>query len=147
VVSPTAGDITSTSSFTVTTTSQTTTTTTTTTTTATAAPTISGFSPSSGSSGTVVQVGGKNFTGATSVKFNGTPADFTVTSDGQITTRVPTGATSGTLTVTTSGGTVTSSGSFTVAAGAPTISGFYPSSSGAVGSSVGIQGHGFTGAT
>jgi hypothetical protein len=92
-------------------------------------PTITAFSPTSGSVGTSVTVTGTGFTGATAVKFNATnqPA-FTVNGPGtQITTTVPTGATTGQITVTTGGGTANTSSlsppSFTVnvAAGPPHI--------------------------
>jgi hypothetical protein len=46
--------------------------------------------------------------------FNGTPATFTVVSASEITTTVPTGATSGTVQVVTSGGTLSSNVPFTV---------------------------------
>jgi uncharacterized protein (TIGR03437 family) len=46
--------------------------------------------------------------GATSVSFNGTSATFTVVSATEITTAVPTGATTGFVTVTTPGGTLSS---------------------------------------
>jgi len=78
------------------------------------APQISSFTPTSGSAGTSVTISGSGFTGATSVTFNGTTATFTVTSDSQIGTSVPTGATTGAISVTTSAGTATSSASFTV---------------------------------
>src|SRR5204863_224492 len=78
-------------------------------------PAISSFTPTSGAVGSSVTINGAKFTGATAVKFNSTSASsFTVNSDTQITTAVPTGATSGTISVTTPGGTATSSGSFTV---------------------------------
>jgi hypothetical protein len=77
-------------------------------------PKISSFSPSSGKIGTIVTISGSAFTGATAVTFNGMSAPFTVTSYGQITATVPTGATSGRIAVTTSGGVGTSSASFTV---------------------------------
>jgi hypothetical protein len=92
-----------------------------------------------------VQVAGSHLTGATAVQFNGTSADFTVTSDGQITAKVPTGATSGPVTVVTPQGSA-GSGTFTVTAAAPTIDGFTPRI-GPVGSSVILIGHNFTGAT
>src|SRR5438477_3030389 len=44
------------------------------------APTISSFSPASGGVGTSVSISGTNFTGATSVKFNGQSASFSVAS-------------------------------------------------------------------
>jgi len=112
-----------------------------------AAPTVSGFSPTSGAVGSSVTVTGTGFTGATSVKFNGTAATFTVNGDTQVTATVPTGATTGPISVTNAGGTGTSSGSFTVTtAAAPTISSFSPAS-GAAGTSVTLTGTGFTGAS
>lgn len=79
-----------------------------------ALPTITSFSPTSGAVGTAVTITGTNFTGATTVRFNGTNATFTVVSATSITTTVPTGATTGVVTVITSAGTATSSTSFTV---------------------------------
>jgi len=65
--------------------------------------------------GTAVTLSGSGFIGATSVKFNGTSATtFTVSSDTQVTATVPSGATSGTISVTTPGGTATSATSFSV---------------------------------
>jgi len=75
---------------------------------------IDGFSPTSGLPGDPVVVQGHGFTGATQVQFNGTDATFTVDSDLQITTSVPLGALSGTLSVTVPAGTATSTDSFTV---------------------------------
>jgi hypothetical protein len=57
---------------------------------------------------------GSGFNGATSVAFNGTQAVFSVDNNMQITTSVPSGATSGTISVTTPGGTATSPAPFTV---------------------------------
>jgi uncharacterized repeat protein (TIGR03803 family) len=51
---------------------------------------------------------GQGFTGATNVSFNGIPATFTVSSDTYLEATVPTGATTGFVTVTTSTGTLTS---------------------------------------
>jgi hypothetical protein len=73
------------------------------------APTISAFTPSSGPVGTSVTLTGAGFTGATAVAFNGTSVSFTVKSDTQISTIVPSGATSGSISVTTPAGTGTSS--------------------------------------
>jgi subtilisin family serine protease len=78
------------------------------------APTISSFSPTSGGVGTTVTVNGSNFTGATSVKFNGQSASFSVISSSQISASVPNCSSSGQVSVTTAGGTATSSGSFSV---------------------------------
>jgi hypothetical protein len=78
------------------------------------APTIGGFSPGNGPAGTAVTINGANFGGATAVAFNGTNATFTVNSSTQISTTVPSGATTGLISVTTPGGTAHSAGSFTV---------------------------------
>jgi uncharacterized repeat protein (TIGR03803 family) len=60
--------------------------------------------PTSGKAKTKVTILGTNLTGATAVRFNGTAATFKVISASKITTTVPAAATSGTVTVTTSGG-------------------------------------------
>jgi hypothetical protein len=113
-----------------------------------AAPVVSGFSPASGPVGTSVTINGSGFTGATAVKFNGTAATFTIASDTSISTRVPSGATSGTISVTGPGGTGTSTVSFTVTTtqSAPTITSISPTS-GTVGTHVTIVGTNLAGAT
>jgi hypothetical protein len=78
------------------------------------APTITSFSPTSGNVGKGILIKGRNFSGATTVKFNGTTASFTVSSATQITATVPAGATTGKITVTTPSGTGTSANNFTV---------------------------------
>jgi hypothetical protein len=108
-------------------------------------PAIASFAPSSGPAGTSVTISGTSLAGATAVRFNGVTASFTATSDTAIQTAVPAGATTGPLTVTTSGGTATSSGAFTVI-GPPAIASFAPAS-GAVGTTVTISGAGLSGAT
>ena len=110
------------------------------------APTIVSFAPTSGPTGTSVVLTGTNFTGASSVKFNGITASFTVNSATQITTTVPAAATTGAITVTNSGGTGTSGSPFTVVANLPTISSISPSS-GVVGTAVTINGTNFSAAT
>ncbi|HEU5373453.1 MAG TPA: PIG-L family deacetylase, partial [Gaiellaceae bacterium] len=75
---------------------------------------FSGFSPTSGQPGTTVTLAGSGFTGATGVSFNGLPASFTVISDTSITARVPAGATTGFVTVTTTFGPAGSPSPFTV---------------------------------
>jgi hypothetical protein len=114
-----------------------------------AAPSISGFSPTSGTVGTSVTINGSGFTGTTSVTFNGASAPFSVVSDGQLAATVPSGATTGPIGVTAPGGGTTSgTTNFTVtpAAPAPKITTISPTS-GRAGSSVTINGTGFTGTT
>ena len=109
-------------------------------------PTVASFAPSSGVTGTIVVLSGSNFTGATSVKFNGTAAaTFSVDSSSQITASVASGSTTGKISVTTSAGTGTSAANFTVNI-PPTITSFTPTS-GVAGTSVTITGTNFTGAT
>jgi subtilase family serine protease len=100
-------------------------------------PSISSLSPTSGGEHSTVTVTGTNLTGASSVKLSGHTASFSVVSPTQITFVAPTGATTGTVQVTTPGGIATS-GSFTVL-GPPTITSFTPGS-GPVGTPVTITG-------
>jgi len=111
-------------------------------------PTVTSFSPTSGPVGTSVVINGTNFTGVTAVKFNGTSAtSYTVNSSVKITATVPTGATTGKISVTNGSGTGTSAGTFTVTgASPPRITSFYPNY-GATGAKIVISGTGFTGAT
>jgi len=69
---------------------------------------------SSGKVGAAVKILGTDLTGATSVTFNGTVATFTVVSKSEITTTVPTGATTGRVQVVTPSGTLTSNVNFRV---------------------------------
>ena len=101
--------------------------------------TFSQFTGSPGTAGQNVTITGSGFTGTTAVRFNGTPASFTVNSDTKITTVVPTTATSGPISVSTSSATVTSSSSFLII---PTIKSFSPTSAKA-GSWVAIYGYNF----
>jgi uncharacterized repeat protein (TIGR03803 family) len=78
------------------------------------APVLKSFSPTSGPVGTQVILTGTSFLQATTVKFAGKAATFTVNSDTQITTTVPTGAVTGKISVTTPGGSANSSTNFTV---------------------------------
>lgn len=97
--------------------------------TTTGVPTVTGMSPSSGLVGTVITITGTNFSSTpanNTVKFNGTLATVTAATATSLTVTVPTGATTGIVTVTTAGGTATSTGSFTVTAaggttGSPTL--------------------------
>jgi hypothetical protein len=131
-VTTSAGTGTSSGSFTVTTVAS--------------APTISGFTPTSGPVGTSVTVNGSGFTGATSVTFNGASASFTVGSNTQLTATVPSGATTGLISVTNPAGTGTSANGFTVttAPAGPAITSISPTS-GMVGTSVTITGTGLSG--
>ena len=78
-------------------------------------PTIGTFSPPSGKVGTVVTITGTGLTQTTGVTFGGVAVTtFTVNSDLQVAATVPTGAITGKIVITTTGGTATSSGTFTV---------------------------------
>lgn len=102
-------------------------------------PTIGSFAPGSGAIGASVVITGTNFTGATSVKFNGVTATFVVDSATQITATVPAGATSGKISVTTTAScSATSAVNFVVII-APTITSFTPTG-GCAGTSVVITG-------
>ena len=96
------------------------------------APTIFEFMPTSGGVGTEVSIFGTDFTGATAVAFHGTPAaSFSVVDNTTITAIVAAGTTTGTVSVTTSGGTATSADTmvFTFFP-TPTITNFTPASGG-----------------
>jgi GEVED domain len=80
-------------------------------------PIITSFTPTSvcqGAALPTVTLTGTNFTGATSVKFNGTTAVYTVNSNTSITTTLPAGATTGYITVANAQATGTSTSVFTV---------------------------------
>jgi len=70
--------------------------------------------PTSGKVGAAIKILGTKLTGATSVTFNGTAATFKVASSSEITTTVPTGATTGTVKVVTPSGTLSSNVAFRV---------------------------------
>lgn len=70
--------------------------------------------PTSGKVGAAVIILGNNLTGTTAVSFNGTSAKFTVVSETEIKTTVPTGATTGKIEVATPTGTLTSNAVFRV---------------------------------
>ena len=117
-------------------------------------PTVTGVSPSSGSTagGTTVTITGTNLTGATAVSIAGTaPTSFTVNSPTQITAvTAASGAGEGDVTVTTAGGTSPANppaDDYTYVA-TPTVTGVSPSSgSTAGGTTVTITGTNLTGAT
>jgi hypothetical protein len=118
-------------------------------------PTVSGVSPSSGSTagGETVLITGTNFTDVTNVSFGGIPAlAFTVNSATQITATTPASAPGvHDIQVTTVGGTspITPADQFTyIAAPAPAITQITPSSgSTAGGSVVTVVGSNFTGSS
>jgi uncharacterized repeat protein (TIGR03803 family) len=70
--------------------------------------------PTAGRVGAGVKILGNDLTGATSVSFNGTAAVFSVVSGAQITTTVPSGATTGPVQVVTPTATLTSNVAFDV---------------------------------
>jgi hypothetical protein len=97
----------------------------------------------SGKVGKAVEVLGQGFTGTTVVSFNGVHATFAVVSDTYLTATVPTGALTGTVTVTTPTGALKSNRKFLVT---PQLKSFAPAS-GIVGASVTITGVSLTQAT
>jgi uncharacterized repeat protein (TIGR03803 family) len=70
--------------------------------------------PNFGKAGSVAYILGNNLTGTTSVTFNGAPATFSVVSSTYIKATVPSGATTGTIEVTTPSGTLSSNVAFQV---------------------------------
>jgi hypothetical protein len=109
-------------------------------------PTISSFTPTSGPFGTRVDILGTNFSWATIVTFHGTRAEFTIDSDSEIHATVPTGASTGWISVAGTSGSAMSASSFAVDGGAPAITSITPMS-GPAGTSVDIRGSNLTGAT
>lgn len=105
-------------------------------------PRVTSLSPNAGAVGSEVIITGFNFTGATSVRFNGTEATVNVNSDTQITTTVPANALTGRVTVTTPSGTSTGGPTFTQP---PTITAL-SATSGAIGNEITITGTNFTAA-
>jgi uncharacterized repeat protein (TIGR03803 family) len=99
--------------------------------------------PTSAKVGKSIGILGQGFTGTTAVSFNGTSAQFNVTSDTFLTATVPDGATTGLVTVATPGGNLTSKQKFQVT---PVIQSFTPAS-GPVGTTVTITGVSLTQAT
>jgi YVTN family beta-propeller protein/YD repeat-containing protein len=87
-------------------------------------PVITGFSPTSGAAGDTVTISGHGFDAVpagNTVRFNGTPASVTSATPTSLATRVPDGAQTGPISVTTAGGTATSTQAFTVTAGIPRL--------------------------
>ena len=106
-------------------------------------PAISKLDPSSGLVGASVTIEGSNFgSSAGTVTFNGTSASTSSWAADEIDTTVPSGATSGNVVVTTSGGQASSGVSFTVTVPPPAISRLDPVS-GPVDTEVRIHGTNF----
>ena len=107
---------------------------------------ITSFAPTSGPVGTAVTIYGTGFSATpanNTVKFNGTTATVSASDAGSISTSVPSGATTGRITVTVGGSTATSGQDFLVTIpGAPTITSFTPTW-GVSGSSVSVAGTNF----
>jgi YD repeat-containing protein len=104
------------------------------------------FTPNRGSPSTTVKIYGTAFSATASqdtVKFNGVPATVTSASVTELVTAVPSGASTGPITVTTPSGSATSTGSFTVGVSqTPTITSFSPQI-GSPGTAVTVDGTNF----
>ena len=77
-------------------------------------PSVTGFTPASGSPGTIVTINGAGFLSTTQVLINGTDCGFTVFSDNQIFATIPANAVTGIFSVVTQLGTADSATSFIV---------------------------------
>ncbi len=94
--------------------------------TASSVPTITSFSPTAGTNGSSVTINGGNFFGTPTVKFGGVQSgSVTVTSTTQLNAKVPTGATTGPIFVSTANGSFTTSSNFLTGTG-PIITDFSP---------------------
>ena len=89
-------------------------------------PIIDGFSPGVGGPGANIIIEGANFRNPVTVKFNGvTDPTAVATTAAHISANVPAAATTGKISVTTSGGTMSSSNDFIVTR-APVVTNFFP---------------------
>jgi len=77
-------------------------------------PQIKSFTPASGAVGSTITITGVSLLKTTKVTIGGVAATFTINSDTSITVTVPTGAKTGKIAVTTSGGGASSATTFTV---------------------------------
>ncbi len=105
-------------------------------------PSIASFSPASGGSGDVVTIAGANLSTVTFVKFNTINASFTITSDNELTAIVPSGASTGKISLGLGGITIQSTNNFNIV---PKISTF--TASAVTGTTIQINGTNFNGAT
>ena len=86
------------------------------------APLVQGFLPAKADIGASVAIVGSNLVSVSAVMFNGTSAVFSIISTNRLTATVPAGATTGPVSVITSGGAAVSTGVFVVAAPPPNLS-------------------------
>jgi len=90
------------------------------------APTLTGFSPTSGTAGTIVTLTGTNFSTSQAnnvVKFNGTPATVSAATATSLTVTVPDGASTGKITVQVENQVATSATDFVfIQSASPTVS-------------------------
>lgn len=77
-------------------------------------PHVSLFTPQAGATGQRVLLWGRNFLGTTAVSFNGTPAGFETASWQGVWAKVPSGATTGPISITTPNGSYTTTQSFAI---------------------------------
>jgi len=77
-------------------------------------PVITKFNPHSGPMGMTVTIQGKNLADVTSISFNGQSAVIKTDTGSKVTTKVPSGATTGKISVSTAGGTTRTAASFKV---------------------------------
>lgn len=107
---------------------------------------IIGFTPNNGAASTTVRIYGTGFSAVAtqdSVKFDRVQATIKSASATEIVTSVPTGATTGPISVTAPGGSVSSTTPFTIGPSkSPTITGFAPNI-GSPGTAVGVTGTNF----
>jgi hypothetical protein len=109
-------------------------------------PSIASFSPTAGSNGTTVNIFGGNFFSGSTVKFGSvTAGSVSIVSTTEIMAKVPSGAVTGPITVSTGDGSATTTSNFLTGAG-PIITGFSPTE-GAVNSYVTINGLNLSSAT
>jgi hypothetical protein len=89
-------------------------------------PTISSFTPTAAAIGATVNIFGGNFFSGATVKFGTVSAtSFTIVSTTEITATIPTGASTGPITVTTSDGSATTTSNLLTGTG-PIVTGFSP---------------------